>query len=62
MKFSEISIEKQERANSTWDKSVISDLMTSNAPPYLIEHHLSLIANTDSNEEFITKSNEYKLI
>jgi hypothetical protein len=50
--------EQEERVEKFWDKAKLNDLVTSNAPPYLVEHHLFSTLSLEDETEFLVKSKE----
>ena len=50
--------EQEERVEKFWDKSKIQGLMESNAPRYLVEHHLFSTLSLEDETEFLEKSRE----
>jgi hypothetical protein len=50
--------EQEERVEKFWDKAKLNDLLTSNAPSYLVEHHLFSTLSLEDETEFLVKSKE----
>jgi CO dehydrogenase nickel-insertion accessory protein CooC1 len=50
--------EQEERVEKFWDKAKLNDLVTSNADPYLVEHHLFSTLSLEDETEFLVKSKE----
>jgi hypothetical protein len=50
--------EQEERVEKFWDKAKLNDLVTSNAPRYLVEHHLFSTLSLEDDTEFLVKSKE----
>jgi len=50
--------EQEERVEKYWDRAKLNDLVTSNAPPYLVEHHLFSTLSLEDEKEFLIKSEE----
>ena len=48
--------EQEERVEKFWDRTKLNDLITSNAPPYLVEHHLFSTFSLEDENEFLVKS------
>jgi len=49
---------QEERVEKYWDKSKIQGLMESNAPMYLVEHHIFSTLSLEGETKFLEKSKE----
>jgi hypothetical protein len=50
--------EQEERVEKFWDKTKLQGLLESNAPRYLVEHHLFSTLSLVNETEFLVKSKE----
>ena len=53
-----LTTEQEERVEKFWDKDKLNGLITSNAPQYLVEHHLFSTLSLEDENEFLIKSKE----
>ncbi len=53
-----LSKEQEERIEKFWDKSKVQELLESNAPIYLVEHHIFSTLSLVDETEFLIKSME----